>query len=61
MARKASLQNHKFSNKLLPNQWLMSQLGIDPLLEYKDNTKPFHKLAASRTEPIKCSRLSRAA
>ena len=53
MARKASLQNHKFSNKLLLNQWLMSQFGIDPLLEYKDNTKPFHKLAA----PIRDSRL----
>ncbi len=53
MARKASLQNHKFSNKLLLNQWLMSQFGIDPLLVYKDNTKPFHKLAA----PIRDSHL----
>jgi len=53
MARKATLQNHKFSNKLLLNQWLISQFGIDPLLDCKDNTKPFHKLAA----PIRDSRL----
>jgi len=49
MARKATLQTHKFTNKLILNQWLMSLFGIDPLQEYKDNTRPFHKLAA----PIK--------
>ena len=53
MARKATLQNHKFSDKLILNQWLMSQFGIDPLLDYKDRDKPFHKLAA----PIRDSRL----
>ena len=49
MARKATLQTHKFTNKLILNQWLMSLFGIDSLQEYKDNTRPFHKLAA----PIK--------
>ena len=53
MARKTTLQNHKFTHKLILNQWLMSQFGIDPLLDYKDNTKPFHKLAA----PIRDSHL----
>jgi superfamily II DNA or RNA helicase len=53
MARKATLQNHKFTNKLILNQWLMSLFGIDPLLEYKDNTRPFHRLAT----PIKDARL----
>jgi hypothetical protein len=53
MARKQTHMNHKFSNKLLLNQWLMSQFGVDPLLDYKDNTKPFHKLSA----PIRDSRL----
>ncbi|HQL15568.1 MAG TPA: hypothetical protein PK161_07485, partial [Candidatus Cloacimonadota bacterium] len=49
MARKTTLQTHKFTNKLILNQWLMSLFGIDPLQEYKDNTRPFHRLAA----PIK--------
>jgi len=33
MARKTTLQNHKFTNKLLLNQWLMSQFGVDPPTE----------------------------
>ena len=53
MARKTTLQNHKFTHKLILNQWLMSQFGIDPLLESKSNDRPFHKLAA----PIRDSRL----
>jgi hypothetical protein len=52
MARKTTLKTHTFTNKLILNQWLMSQFGIDPLLEYKNNTRPFHKLAA----PIKDAR-----
>jgi len=40
---------HKFSNKLLLNQWLISLFGIDPLLEQVDvndnPVRPFHKLA----------------
>ena len=42
---------HKFMNKLLLNQWLISLFGIDPLVEQRNNGKivrPFHKLA----EPI---------
>lgn len=53
MARKSRLKTHRFTNKLILNQWLMSQFGIDPLVEYKDNTRPFHKLAA----PIKNAKL----
>ncbi len=40
---------HKFRNKLLLNQWLISLFGIDPLVEHKVNGKavrPFHRLAA---------------
>jgi superfamily II DNA or RNA helicase len=38
---------HKFSNKLLLNQWLISLFGIDPLAErQKGDPLPFHKLAA---------------
>ncbi|MFA7172647.1 MAG: DEAD/DEAH box helicase family protein [Kiritimatiellia bacterium] len=41
-------KTHKFRDKLLLNQWLISLFGIDPL---RENTKerPFHKLA----EPVK--------
>ncbi|MCB5271387.1 MAG: DEAD/DEAH box helicase family protein [Candidatus Cloacimonetes bacterium] len=53
MARQPKEKNHKFTNKLILNQWLMSQFGIDPLLEYEDKSRPFHKLAA----PIKDARL----
>ena len=47
---------HKFRDKLLLNQWLMSLFGIDPLAENIVNGKvvrPFHKLA----EPIRDPRL----
>lgn len=47
MARKVKLENHKFTNKLILNQWLISQFGIDPLLETKSIDRPFHKLAAN--------------
>jgi Type III restriction enzyme, res subunit len=47
---------HKFMNKLLLNQWLISLFGIDPLVEQRNNGKvvrPFHKLA----EPIRDPRM----
>ena len=44
-------KQHNFRDKLLLNQWLISQFGIDPLAE--DKNRPFHKLA----EPIRDSRL----
>jgi superfamily II DNA or RNA helicase len=47
---------HKFRNKLLLNQWILSLFGADPLVEHKIQGKvvrPFHKLAA----PIKDPRL----
>jgi hypothetical protein len=45
-------KQHKFRDKLLLNQWLMTLFGIDPLRE--DSTKrPFHYLA----EPVKDARL----
>jgi|TARA_A100001518_G_scaffold2731_1_gene2696 hypothetical protein len=47
---------HKFRNKLVLNQWLISLFGIDPFTEHQLNDKvvrPFHKLA----EPIRDSRL----
>ncbi len=49
-------KRHKFSNKLLLNQWLVSLFGIDPLREHKQNghiVRPFHILS----EPIKYPRL----
>ncbi|MCF7707540.1 MAG: hypothetical protein K9N52_01405 [Verrucomicrobia bacterium] len=59
-------KQHKFRNKLLLNQWLVSLFGIDPLREHPpppglrraDNqngrtVRPFHLLA----EPIKDPRL----
>ena len=48
MARKAKKLQHKFQNKLVLNQWLISQFGIDP---FRDQTikgrtlRPFHVLA----------------
>jgi hypothetical protein len=45
-------KQHKFKDKLLLNQWLMSLFGIDPLQE-GTKQRPFHKLA----EPIRDSRL----
>ncbi len=43
---------HKFRDKLLLNQWLISLFGIDPLRE-DEKKRPFHKLA----KPIRDSRL----
>lgn len=58
MARRRSRgpQPHKFRDKLVLNQWLISLFGIDPLVEHRINGKsvrPFHKLA----EPIRDPRL----
>lgn len=54
MAKRTSrgLKQHKFRDKLLLNQYLLSLFGIDPL---QKNTKqrPFHKLA----DPLKSSSL----
>ncbi|MDP2645515.1 MAG: DEAD/DEAH box helicase family protein [Desulfobacterales bacterium] len=47
---------HKFRNKLLLNQWLVSLFGIDPFQEHKLNGKiarPFHVLS----DPIKDPRM----
>jgi hypothetical protein len=54
MAKRKSkgLKQHKFRDKLLMNQWLMSLFGIDPLREAA-RKRPFHKLA----EPIRDPRL----
>ncbi|QEN03301.1 restriction endonuclease subunit R [Thiospirochaeta perfilievii] len=38
-------KQHKFRDKLILNQWLLTQFGINPLSE--DKTRPFHKLATS--------------
>lgn len=49
-------KQHKFQNKLLLNQWLISQFGIDPFGEHRVSgreARPFHKLA----EPIRDPRL----
>ncbi len=54
--RRQGPQSHNFRNKLLLNQWLISQFGINPLQDYKISGKavrPFHVLA----EPIKNPRL----
>jgi hypothetical protein len=51
-----SLEPHTFRNKLLLNQWLISLLGVDSLLEhhaYGRTVRPFHKLA----EPIRDAQL----
>ncbi|MGM0655520.1 MAG: DEAD/DEAH box helicase family protein [Thermodesulfobacteriota bacterium] len=45
-------KQHKFRDKLLLNQWLVSLFGIDPLREGAKK-RPFHKLA----EPIRDPRL----
>jgi len=45
---------HKFRNKLLLTQWLISLFGIDPLQEYKIRGKlvrPFHILADPIRDP----------
>ena len=58
MAKKNSRgpKPHKFRNKLLLNQWLISLFGIEPLAENKlrsQDVRPFHLLA----DPIKDPRL----
>lgn len=53
MVLKSAKKPHKFANKLILNQWLMSQFGIDPLADYEDKTRPFHRLSA----PLKDTRL----
>lgn len=45
---------HKFRNKLILNQWLVSLFGIDPLQEYKirgRSVRPFHILADPIQDP----------
>lgn len=47
---------HKFLNKLLLNQWLISLFGVDPIVEHRNDGKvvrPFHKLS----EPIRDPRM----
>ncbi|MBK9622562.1 MAG: DEAD/DEAH box helicase family protein [Candidatus Obscuribacter sp.] len=57
MARKSpaiTAKTHKFRNKLILNQWIISLLGIDPLAENTLNgqkVQPFHCLS----EPLKHS------
>lgn len=50
-------KTHKFMNKLLLNQWLISLFGLDPLQEYNSLSgkiiRPFHRLA----DPIKDPRM----
>lgn len=58
MAKKRSggLKPHKFGNKLLLNQWILSLFGIDPLVDQilrGQVVRPFHML----TDPIKDPRL----
>lgn len=58
MAKKRSRgpKPHKFRDKLLLNQWLVSLFGIDPMAENKlrgQKVRPFHLLA----DPIKDSQL----
>ena len=46
------MTKHKFRNKLVLNQWLISLFGIDPLMEhtlYGQKVRPFHRLV----DPIK--------
>ncbi|HQF55121.1 MAG TPA: DEAD/DEAH box helicase family protein [Fibrobacteria bacterium] len=45
---KPGAEEHKFRDKLLLNQWLISQFGIDPLDDAFTGSKerPFHRLAA---------------
>ena len=42
-------KKHSFRDKLLLNQWLLSQFGIDPLEQ--GSSRPFHKLAESIRNP----------
>ena len=51
-AKSQALKQHKFRDKLLLNQWLISLFGIDPL-DKNAKKRPFHQLA----EPIRDPRL----
>jgi hypothetical protein len=54
--KKPKMPAHKFSNKLLLNQWLISLFGIDPLQAYRvegRRVRPFHLLI----DPIKDPRM----
>lgn len=46
---KPKLKTHKFRDKLLLNQWILTLFGIDPLSEEKK--RPFHKLADTLKYP----------
>ena len=51
---KRSKEPHKFRDKLLLNQWLISLFGVDPLQEHKLRGKvvrPFHVLADPINDP----------
>ena len=52
--RRSKPKQHKFRNKLLLNQWLISQFGVDPLREWKLDgraVRPIHVLAEPITDP----------
>ncbi|MCL6249153.1 DEAD/DEAH box helicase family protein [Acinetobacter sp. ANC 4945] len=51
-AKSQALKQHKFRDKLLLNQWLLTLFGIDPL-DKDAKMRPFHQLA----EPIRDPRL----
>jgi type III restriction/modification enzyme restriction subunit len=47
-ARKKKVNVLPFADKLVLNQWILSLLGVDPLMEHKENdrpVRPFHVLA----------------
>lgn len=48
-SKSKTLKSHSFRNKLLLNQWLISQFGINPLSD--DKKRPFHKLADPIRDP----------
>lgn len=45
MLRRRKLRSHKFANKLILNQWIMSLLGVDRWLDYRDRERPFQGLS----------------
>jgi len=49
MAKGKGPKPHKFRNKLILNQWLLTLFGINPFST--DNKRPFHKLAESIRDP----------
>jgi superfamily II DNA or RNA helicase len=47
-------QHHQFRDKLILNQWLISQFGIDPLADYSvddQKVRPFRKLTETIRDP----------